>query len=348
MYTLPHHFNKLLENIYPPEERIKKAETIPGNLRTFLKEHDGIKTVDPYSRLAGSYARKTYVGDIKDVDLIILIDEEFEEKSPNSVLRLLKNVLEDYEGRGDIEISHQRRSIHMFFKDYDFHLDIVPALIPEGIEKALIIPDKPKEKWVKSHPLGYGKELSELNGKKGQKVIPLIRLLKHWRDYHMQYKRPKSYWLECMVYNKMNNGEIGTEGKSLSEVFNTLTDNIYKGYEDHLSEKDKVPWIKDPMLGNNVARNWERSHFESFMERLDETRKCAQKALKAEEKEEAIELWQKIFGKECFPSSVEESAKILSDALKATSAFVTPMGRVERERPSEGGTIIQPHRSYGE
>lgn len=347
MFTLSQYFNNLLKNISPPEDRIDKAVTIPAEIRSFLKEHDDLKTTDPYSRLVGSYARKTYVGDIKDVDILVFVDNEYEGDSPDSLLRLLKKILEDYEAQLSVEVSPQRRSIHMFFKNYDFHLDIVPTLIPNGIKNEVLIPDKSKEKWLKSHPIGYGKALSELNSKKGQKVIPSIRLLKHWRDYHMIYKRPKSYWLECMIFQKLNKGKVQTEGKSLAEVFWELTDLIYEEYKEYLSDDEKVPWIKDPMLGNNVATNWERSHFEAFMNQMDETRKWAQKALETEEKEEAVKYWQKIFGKDFFPTSVEEDAKSTSSMLKA-GAFVTSTGRIVANKSSdEISTEIKPHRFYG-
>jgi hypothetical protein len=101
------------------------------------------------------------------------------------------------------------------------------------------------------------------------------------------------------------------------------------------------------MIGNNIAGNWERSHFETFMERLNETRKWAQKALKAEEEGEAIELWQKIFGEEHFPSSIEEDAKTTASLLK-TGAFVSTTGHIIPEKATDIiSTKILPHRSYG-
>jgi len=347
MFTLSQYFNNLLINISPPKDRINNAETIPAEIRSFLEENDDLKTIDPYSRLIGSYARKTYVGDIKDVDILVFVDNEYEGDSPDFVLRHLKDILENYESQLSIEVSPQRRSIHMFFKSYDFHLDIVPALLPNGIENEVLIPDKSKEKWLKSHPIGYGKKLSELNSKNGQKVIPSIRLLKHWRDFHMIYKRPKSYWLECMIFHKLNKGKVQTEGKSLAEVFGELTDLIYEEYKEYLSDYEKVPWIKDPMLGNNVATNWERSHFEAFMNRMDETRKWAQKALEAEEKEEAVKYWQKIFGIDFFPTSVEDYAKSTSSMLKA-GAFVNSSGHIATNKSrDEISTDIKLHRFYG-
>jgi len=348
MYTLNQYFSNLLKKISPPNDRINKAKSIPAEIRSFLKENDDLKTIEPHSRLVGSYARKTYVGDIKDVDILVFIDDEYEEDSPDSVLRLLKRVLENYENILSVEVSPQRRSIHMFFKDYDFHLDIVPALLPKGIENKALIPDKIREKWLESHPIAYGKKLSDLNSKRGQKVIPSIRLFKHWRDIQMKYKRPKSYWLECMVYYKFNKGYVKIEGKSLAEVFWQLTELIYKEYEEYLSSNENIPKISDPILGNNVASNWERGHFEAFMDRLDEARKWAKKALEAEERDVAIEYWKKVFGEDFFPTSVEEDAKNISEILKA-GAIVNSTGRISSNKNRKEKSIdIKKHRFYGE
>lgn len=347
MHTLSQHFNKLLKNISPPKERIHEAETIPGNIRDFLKKHESLKTTSPYTRLTGSYARKTYVGDIKDVDILVFVDEEYEDDSPESILRRLKRVLEDYEGHGEIEINHQRRSIHMFFENKYFHLDIVPAIIQESLDESLLIPDKGKKKWIATHPLGYKKLLSDLNQENFQKVIPLIRLMKHWCEIHMIYKKPKSYWMECLVFNKVTSGQVKMD-KSLSEVFSDSVDLIYKGFEKHLEEKNTVPQIKDPKLGNNIAGNWKRSDFETFMSRLDEARKWAKKALEEDDKDKAIELWQKIFEEDYFPTSIDDDAKALADAIKTTEVSVTSLGIVTVGRTGSKSIEIPSHRFYGE
>lgn len=347
MKILQQHFKILLQNILPPEERSKKAETIWSEIRDFLKEQNDLKIVGPHTRLTGSYARGTAVGDIKDVDLLVFIDHGYESEKPDAILKSLKKTLNDYPGLGNIDVSPQRRSIHMFFEDYDFCLDVVPAIAPDGTDKPLLVPDRAKEKWIDSHPLGHAAHLSKINQENGGKIIPLIRLVKHWRDVQMAYKRPKSYWLECLIVNLLCQGEIVTEGKSYAELFTELTEVIYKRFNKHL-EEGKVPQIRDPMLGNNVASNWERGHFETFMTRLDETRKLARKALEQEETETAVEIWKKIF-KDNFPSTVEVEAVEMTNAIRDSKAFVTSAGTLtttpSNDKPS---TKIVPQRFYGE
>ena len=64
----------------------------------------------------------------------------------------------------------------------------------------------------RTDPLGYADCLSELNQAHGGKVVPLVKLLKHWRDVQMERRRPKSYWLECMIYHRFSAGQHGDRG----------------------------------------------------------------------------------------------------------------------------------------
>jgi tRNA nucleotidyltransferase (CCA-adding enzyme) len=59
MSTLPEHFDEFLSRIEPKEERAKTAQEIPDQVRDFLHDSDDIKTVEPHSRLAGSYVSDT-------------------------------------------------------------------------------------------------------------------------------------------------------------------------------------------------------------------------------------------------------------------------------------------------
>jgi hypothetical protein len=94
----------------------------------------------------------------------------------------------------------------------------------------------------------------------------------------MIYKRPKSYWLECLVVHQIGK-KVKVDGKSYAELFADMLDAIYDKFSCILNDTDKVPEIADPMLGHNVAFNWERSHFETFMLRVDESRKWARHSL---------------------------------------------------------------------
>jgi len=126
--------------------------------------------------------------------------------------------------------------------------------------------------------------------------------------------------------------------------------SIYDDFLPYLRRDEAVPRIKDPMLGNNVAHNWERNAFESFMRRVEESHSWVERALEQDDESEAeaAELWQKVFGEEWFPLNVDqEKAKHLRAATLAGNIFVTPTGRVLTERPSSSHVQPSPQRFYG-
>jgi len=225
--TLPDHFRVLRKRIEPDDERAEAAKNIPAQVRDFLQKDETITTVEPHSRLAGSYARHTAIKDIKDVDIILLIAPDYREQDPGDVLETLFKALyglpEALDDSGEVVIRrHQHRSVNVHLEKSAFDLDIVPAVALDGLNEPLDIPDKDWSRWVKTHALEYAESLSELNSDNGDKVVRLVKLLKHWRDVHMVYRRPKSYWLECMVYHRIADGTISTKGISYAELFRDL------------------------------------------------------------------------------------------------------------------------------
>ncbi len=354
--TLPHHFAELLSNIEPPQHRRAAAAEIPAKVRDFLKNATEFPTEDPHTRLTGSYARHTAIHGIKDVDFVVFYDAGDDEPDPKAVLENLYDVLKDlpdalgYVGTAQI-LRRQRRSVHVQFDDEDFHLDIVPAWLREDIEMPLWVPDREWNEWVESHPLGYGEALSLLNADKGKKAVPLIKLFKHWRTTQMQRRRPKSYWLEALVYQHLSEGWIATDGKGYAELFTDLLHSIQDRFQPAL-DGEWVPEIPDPMLKqNNVAFNWEWSAFKSFMTRLNESIGWAERALvkSSDELDDAIALWQKVFGLEYFTNSATARKLQLAEWIGQGPVFVTGAGLVLNQPPAMVRSVeSRPHRFYGD
>lgn len=357
--TLPHHFAELRKNIEPPKHRRDAAASIPAQVREFLEDSTEFPTEDPHTRLTGSYARSTAIHDIKDVDFVVFVDaeddEDDEDPDPEEVLDDLFAVLQalpeaiDRPGSAQI-LRRQRRSVHVHFDEEDFHLDIVPAWLRDGIDEPLWVPDREWSRWVESDPLGYGGALSNLNAETGGKTVPLIKLVKHWRTVQMQRRRPKSYWLEALVYRHLDRGWVTADGKSYAKLFTEVLRSIRDRFEPTL-DGGGVPAISDPMLGHNVAFNWERPAFESFMARLSESIGWAERALAKDrdELDEAVTLWQKIFGSDYFTDSPEARRLQRAEWLGMGATFVTSCGGVLGERPVDKSSVAsRPHRFYGE
>ncbi len=345
MHTLGTHFDKLLSNIRPPGDRLEAARDLPPKVRDYLEQHKAFVTVAPHSRLVGSYAQDMSVGDVKDVDFLVRVpgDPAKNEPEAKKLIQDLRNALGGlpealgFEGWAGVDIERARRSVHVYIKGRDFHLDVVPCIAPQGFEEALWVPDRGFNKWIQSHPVGYIKLLDDLNKQHGSKVKPLGRLLKHFRNYQMKNRRPKSYWLGAlMVYHVRRENGLDMS-QSLAVIFRDLLDAIYVQYDHLLWTSDTVtPHIPDPLLGHDISWNWSRTHFETFMRRIDEGRQLATRALESAQREEAIALWQRIFGEECFPAEVSEMAGRLATQGLPSHAFVGATGLVTSTKPASG------------
>jgi SMODS domain-containing protein len=362
MNSLTAHFVKFISNIQPDGNRIELAMEIPDQLRGYLKDTDKMKTVDPHTRLSGSYARYTAIKEIKDVDILLFISEDHKDgeasvkKAINELISALKgfpDYLKDETGKvdADLALRRQRRSVqvHLTFGGQKFDIDVVPSINDGGIKEPLLVPDRDLSKWVRSHPLGYGYYLSEANKDNSDKIVPLIKVLKHWRDIQMKRKRPKSYWLECLVCKYAADGQLDVKDSSWGELFLSLLMAVHNDFCEIWNDSTGVPVIKDPMLGKNVAKSWTRDEFDYFMRRIEESKRWAEKALNEEDEKKAIEIWQKLFndeGEEYFPCVVDEA---FVKALSAGSLYVSSSGKV-LSNPSkvEKSWPAPSHRNYGD
>jgi hypothetical protein len=363
MYSLTDHFIKFLSNIQPDGDRAELAQEIPDKLRDYLKDTNKIKTVHPHTRLSGSYSRYTAIKKIKDVDVLLFVSEEYKDgeecirKVINDLIKALvgfPEYLKDKTGKvyADLALKRQRRSVqvHITFGAQEFDIDVVPSIIEEGIEKPLLVPDRDLSKWVFSDPVGYGRYLSQLNKEQSGKIVPLVKMFKHWRDIQMKRRRPKSYWLECIVSKHTNVGNLDVKNSSWGELFLSLLTAIYNDFCDNYKNSQNVPLIKDPMLGNNVAKTWTRDEFEAFMRQIEASKRLAESAIKEEDEYKAIKLWQELFNDddeiEHFPSVVEES---WTKPLSGNSLFVSASGQV-LANPSkiEKSWQSPAHRNYGD
>jgi len=318
-------FDALLTKVNPDQDRLQIARQLPGEVREWLKDHD-FETASPHSRLIGSYARKTATTDIKDVDTLIFLPAEALDRTPESVLRELKSVLDNYPD-ATAEASPQRRSIRLDFPLHDLCMDIVGAVCPNGLNKPLHIPDRQQSEWILSDPLGYGSTLSAANSEHGGKLVPLVKLVKAWRDEHMTYRRPKSYLLEVLIYHAVTGGSVTVIGRSTGQNLCDLFEHIAEKWGRLMDDGNTAPRVFDPQLG--TVLKWERLHFETFMRRVREAAQAARAATDSECDADADPYWQRVYPT-LWPTAEERQAEARLAAKRATpgEAFVSSTGLV--------------------
>lgn len=352
-HTLTTHFRTLLRNIQPPEDRLELAQTLPQRVRDFLRLHKDFVTVSPHTRLAGSYAQFLTVGDVKDVDFLVRGDGDPENDAPTArvvltslaeALRELPDYL-DYTGEAYFDITRNRRSVQVKFENEEFFLDVVPSIAPDGFDEPLFVPDWGYESWIASHPLGVVQLVEDLEKENPGKFRSHCKLLKQFRNHNMKYMRPKSYWLVSLTIEAVKSGKVKTTA-TLAEGFDQLINWIFGKFESYL-DTEAVPEIADPMLGHNVAHNWDRHAFLFFMDCLDVARGRSNRALEATDKAKAIALWQDIFGED-FPTDVEESARDMAQLWNPRVSHVAANGLILASQvPDQRSVPLRETKFYG-
>lgn len=338
-------FDLLLKTVNPAKERRDLASTLPSEVREWLQDNDFV-TATPHTRLIGSYGRHTAILEIKDVDVLVFLPDSELDRTPNSVLQEVKRVLDEYPD-ATAETSPQRRSVRLEIANSLVTLDIVPCVARDGLDQPILIPDRPAQDWISTDPLGFGHTLSSANQSNGEKVIPLIKLVKAWRDVQMQIRRPKSYVLEVMVLAAVQQGKISLKGKSTAKNVANFFSHIESKYSDLYYEGGGVPRIADPQLGHIITSNWERTHFETFMRRIFEAATASSKALDASEEATANSEWGKVFGS-LWPTEkeIEVAAKAESQRAWPGKSAVLSSGAIA-PADSHGSIMTKPTTFHG-
>ncbi len=281
------YFDGLLSNIEPNAENVKIAKKAHEKLRKSLEDDEDVSNAKPETYLSGSYARDTAINDIKDVDIILLIDLDHQKVTPNVVVTWLEGVLLKYYS----SVTRQDRSVGVT-TDNDFCLDVVPAVPISHRDGPVWIPDREVKNWVSSHPKGQIMFSTQRNNGTGGRYKPLVKIMKFWRDrLANEQAKAKSYILESLVAESLLS-EPPSYGQAVADIFNS----IYQKYSLYLTSRS-VPTISDPGYPLvNVAKRWTFEEFSSFLNEIKSSRAVAKAALDSSDENESVKLWRKLFG----------------------------------------------------
>lgn len=337
-------FSTFLSNIEPDEEARRYAQEAHIRVRANLEKNPNFKQYVVGSFLYGSYKRETAVGDIKDVDIVILtsFDIKDKENTPTKVLRKLKAALVRFYENPDA-IEYQRRSIRVDEPlperpEISLTLDLIPAVAVNGEDKPLHVPDRESKKWVESHPKGHIENTTALNKKSDGHFVRLVKIIKWWWKYqcevhHPNKKRPKpkGFWLECLVAQHFN-----PELTSHAEHFIHVLESVVKEYGSSKS----VPKLKDPGLPNQaITTSLSPKEFEVFMDIVRESLEVAQKALTESDKTISSQLWRDVFG-DAFPLYDDETKETQLEATKMVLSNTSHAEKPKWEMQKQGKVRI--------
>lgn len=282
------HFKGLLHDLEPDAAHVSKAKSAHERLRKRIRENPelGAAHIDTY--LSGSYARRVAINNIKDVDVICVVDIDTSVTEPDVVIAWLASALQE----SYANVREQGRSVQVIDSN-DVHLDVVPGSPYTNEDGPLWIPDREAREWVSTHPKGQLAFCIANNSNTGDFYVPLVKLIKWWRDRCLaKAVAPKSYVLETLVAEGLGSRSPSSYGAGIVQVL----EGVSSRYLSWVGT-GQVPWIADPGFPSiNVAKRWESEEFDGFMAAVDEWAAVARAAYEAQTESESVSLWRKLFG----------------------------------------------------
>lgn len=279
-------FAKYLSSIEPDDDAVTSAKAAHEEVRERLRDDEETKEAHKESFLSGSYARRTAIHDINDVDVICVVDIDHTTTEPEVVLSWLKGVLSKYY----TETRLQGRSIGASTEE-GMWLDIVPGTLLSADNGPLWIPDRDAKEWVNAHPKGQIAASTSKNKATDGYYVQTAKLLKSWRDrLPTEKSKPKSYILETLIHQTI--GLPTSHAHSVVSVLEGIQRN-YGGYRG----TNIVPHLPDPGYPSvNVAKRWSSADFDAFLDQVKPASQTARQAIEATDEAESRKLWRKLFG----------------------------------------------------
>lgn len=223
MGSLVHNeLRQLASSFEPTRTQLREAGASQRRLRALL-ESGTIGGSIQHSFLIGSYARRTVVAPIDDIDIVFQIDPRHWNKGwplrpdPASVIGTFHRAIK-YR-YGESAVRKQRRSVGLLMSRRA--IDVVPALATDK-DGVYLIPDVDEEAWIKTAPQLHAEAITAINQENQGLVVPLIKLVKVWNQCLPSTVRLKSYAIETLVSHFVDGYGITDLGDGLHDFFDFL------------------------------------------------------------------------------------------------------------------------------
>lgn len=272
----------------------------------------------------GSFARKTKIQPLDDIDILVLLNGKGTEvkQSPNSVftyclkinssfaplslfnndygyvnstkvMNRIKSYLSSVSNYKQAEIKKTMQAVTLNLKSYAWTFDIVPAVPVVNTFDEIdyyLIPDG-WGNWIRTDPRIDSKNITEVNLKHLGRFLPTIRLLKYW-NFRTHKPRLSSYYFETLAIQTFQYSSIITDfPQALKYFFDNCPSYLRMSCPDPKG------------LGANLDAGMDTTTKEKVGKAMSEAATFAGYALMYESQSkinDAIYWWQRIFGSE-FP-----------------------------------------------
>lgn len=297
--------------VYLQEQLAKIAKGIPG----FPRLTGGFM---PF----GSFARRTKVRPLDDVDMLVMLQgqdsqvcqsswdaytfmvtvttdfsplkpyvDEYGWVNSTRILNRFKSGLKAVPNYQKSEIKRTGVAVVLNLKSYAWVFDVVPALPVANWDGSIhhyLIPDG-RGNWTRTDPRIDQELVTEVNKNQSGYLLPLIRLIKYWNANYLAASKLKSYHLETLLINafRYRYSEIAASIRwSVPEAFLRLSSSVQYTCPDPKRRGQDLDAELDWLTRQKVCNA------------AKEGAQCASYALQYEQQgahQEAIKWWNYVF-----------------------------------------------------
>jgi hypothetical protein len=285
--------------------------------------------------LSGSYGRRVQAVKLKDIDVIVVLtdDDGAFWADARATLVQVQDALRD------CDLVRQARppsvrSVKAVLHDYEFHVDIVPAIRPtvgDGLYLTRNLPDEGYNDWTLEYPEQQLKACQGKNKSTNGRYVPATRVVRTWNQRYPTAKPLRSYHAESLLYHGID------DAKTLQDATVAFFDHAY----DALAPGQLTPTPGAP-AGRYVDDRMSSEDRKAAREKVEKAREKAHAAAETEDAGKAMEAWAKVFGDK-FPTPATHP-DVVEAALRSGTAFAVGAG-IRPGKTEESRDLI-PGRSW--
>lgn len=309
--------NNIKLNQNESHNAIRSRDWLIDNIKKFPTNDDSFpKLYNEKNLLFGSFARKTKIKPLDDIDLMICISgmgSTYSEKNPDEidinvpsnvknlynlsddgnrlnsrkVIEKFKSNLKEIEHYKQADINRRQEAVTLKLSSYDWNFDIVPCFFtkPDSDGRTYYLIPNGDGKWKKTDPRIDQNRIIKINQNYNGKILDIIRIFKSFKiENNLSIS---SYLLEVMILNYYETtnylGPINTE---INSIFNYLSNRINYSIKDPQNIRENI----------NDLDFYERSSDNSILIDNAHLSFMAENYYRKGYEKEAIHYWNRIFG----------------------------------------------------
>jgi len=275
-----------------PDER-QAAISLHHKIREVL----AVAEVCGYAILQGSFARKTMLAPLRDIDMIGFLHEKYRPLMNTTggvakAMDLMEAVLRKAFPQATFERS--RHAIKIDFPELGFTFDLVPAFDREDSE-LIDIANLDTDSWDESNTRVLMRVVRERNDECDGAFIHQVRMIKHWARYDIEGLF--GLYRESAAYDGIKGPADHPD--AVLNAFRALEEGLELGIQ------------YDPTRVDNLHLKLDEGVADEALPRVREARQTAQEAVELEEAgdtDAALAVWYSIFG-DPFPKPPTQSVE---------------------------------------